>query len=245
MENAKTEQSPGLPAKTLTAQVKSLIQLLQGFAVADARAAIWPALKNFAGRYGFDRLSVFQHETAESFAGAAVLYSDVEPTLLDQYRRGSEDHPVVAHALRANEPIARSEVNGIGAHPKLYPVETLIVPIADGETGRGWAVLGGDAPDLSPLARSMVHVATETAFDRAQVLTTAESAAPPAGLLSPRETAILSWAAAGRTDAEIGGLLRISARTVRFHTDNAKRKLRVTTRIQAVTEALRLGLIKL
>jgi len=30
-----------------------------------------------------------------------------------------------------------------------------------------------------------------------------------------------------------------------LHTDNAKRKLRVTTRIQAVTEAVRLGLIKL
>jgi DNA-binding CsgD family transcriptional regulator len=243
LEHAKKQESQGLAAKTLTAQVKALVQLLQGFAVADARAAIWPALKKFAGHYGFDRLSVFQHVGAESFAGAAVLYSDVEAAVLDQYRRAGEPHLAVAHALRANEPIARSEMSEAVAHPKLYPVETLIVPVADGESGRGWAVLGGDAPDLSPLARSLVHVATETAFDRAQALTSPAAAQP--SLLSPRETAILSWAAAGRTDSEIGKELGISARTVRFHTDNAKRKLRVATRIQAVTEALRLGLIKL
>jgi DNA-binding CsgD family transcriptional regulator len=94
------------------------------------------------------------------------------------------------------------------------------------------------------MAKSLIQVATESAFDRAQTLPSVDGI-PVAGLLSPREAAILRWAAAGKTDAEIGVMLKISARTVRFHTDNAKRKLRVTTRIQAVTEALRLGLIKL
>jgi len=77
------------------------------------------------------------------------------------------------------------------------------VPLADSPAGKGWAVLCGEAPDISPLARSLVHVAAETAFDRALALPSSEGATAVAGLLSPRETAILGWAAAGRTDADI------------------------------------------
>ncbi|MBI1212053.1 MAG: hypothetical protein GC190_11365 [Alphaproteobacteria bacterium] len=126
----------------------------------------------------------------------------------------------------------------------LYPGQNLIVPVPDSDVAKGVAVIAGDNPDTSTIAKSLIQVATETTFDRAQNLPNTDGTASPA-LLSPREVAILGWAAAGKTDAEIGGLLKISARTVRFHTDNAKRKLRVSTRIQAVTEALRLGLIKL
>ena len=63
------------------------------------------------------------------------------------------------------------------------------------------------------------------------------------GLLSPRETECLRWAALGKTDNEIGTILSISPRTARFHVENAKRKLGVATRIQAVTAALRRGMI--
>ena len=108
---------------------------------------------------------------------------------------------------------------------------------------KGLVILAGSKPDGSTVARSLIQVATEITFDRAQSLPSGDKTAG-AALLSPRESSILSFAASGKTDAEIGGLLKISARTVRFHTDNAKRKLRVSTRIQAVTEALRLGLIK-
>ena len=62
-------------------------------------------------------------------------------------------------------------------------------------------------------------------------------------LLSPRETECLRWAALGKTDNEIGTILTISPRTARFHIENAKKKLGVATRIQAVTEALRLRAI--
>ena len=61
--------------------------------------------------------------------------------------------------------------------------------------------------------------------------------------LSKREVECLRWAAAGKTDAEIGRILTISPRTTRFHIENAKKKLGVATRIQAVTEALRLRAI--
>jgi DNA-binding CsgD family transcriptional regulator len=61
--------------------------------------------------------------------------------------------------------------------------------------------------------------------------------------VTPRETQILSWVAAGKSDWAIGQILRISSKTVNFHIENAKRKLGVGTRVQAVVAALREGMI--
>jgi DNA-binding CsgD family transcriptional regulator len=61
--------------------------------------------------------------------------------------------------------------------------------------------------------------------------------------VTPRETQILSWVAAGKSDWAIGQILRISSKTVNFHVENAKRKFGVGTRVQAVVAALREGMI--
>ncbi len=63
--------------------------------------------------------------------------------------------------------------------------------------------------------------------------------------LTRREIQCLKWAAAGKTDAEIGELVRISAPTVRFHMKNAAEKLHVIGRSQAVREAAALGYVGL
>jgi len=61
--------------------------------------------------------------------------------------------------------------------------------------------------------------------------------------LTRREIQCLKWAAAGKTDAEIGELVAISLPTVRFHVTNAARKLRVSGRSQAIQRAATLGYI--
>ncbi len=63
--------------------------------------------------------------------------------------------------------------------------------------------------------------------------------------LTRREIQCLKWAAAGKTDAEIATLVRISAPTVRFHLKNAAEKLHVVGRSQAVREAAALGYVGL
>jgi len=55
--------------------------------------------------------------------------------------------------------------------------------------------------------------------------------------LTRREAEVLSWAARGKTSADIGLLLGVGDRTVDFHMENAMRKLGVSTRIQAVLKA--------
>jgi LuxR family transcriptional regulator, quorum-sensing system regulator SdiA len=61
--------------------------------------------------------------------------------------------------------------------------------------------------------------------------------------VTPRESEVLAWVAAGKSDWAIGRILNISGKTVNFHVENAKRKLGVGTRIQAVIIAVRTGLI--
>jgi DNA-binding CsgD family transcriptional regulator len=65
----------------------------------------------------------------------------------------------------------------------------------------------------------------------------------PAARLTRREIQCLKWAAAGKTDAEIAGIMRISLPTVRFHVNNAARKLDAPGRSQAIRRAAVLGYV--
>jgi DNA-binding response OmpR family regulator len=56
--------------------------------------------------------------------------------------------------------------------------------------------------------------------------------------LNEREIETLTWAARGKTSAEIAIVLGLSKRTVDFHIDNAREKLGVATRTEAVTKAV-------
>jgi DNA-binding CsgD family transcriptional regulator len=62
-------------------------------------------------------------------------------------------------------------------------------------------------------------------------------------LLSPREIECLRWSAAGKSSEEIGIILNLSGHTVTAYLKTAMKKLRVTTRVQAVVTAYRLKLL--
>jgi DNA-binding NarL/FixJ family response regulator len=61
--------------------------------------------------------------------------------------------------------------------------------------------------------------------------------------LSDREIAVLTLVARGKTSTEIAARLGMVKRTVDFHIDNARIKLRAATRTEAVVKATRDGLI--
>jgi len=56
--------------------------------------------------------------------------------------------------------------------------------------------------------------------------------------LTPRQRECLHWVARGKTDWEIGEILKISEATVHTHVEKAKRLYAVPTRLQAVVEAV-------
>jgi DNA-binding CsgD family transcriptional regulator len=69
------------------------------------------------------------------------------------------------------------------------------------------------------------------------------SASPPLrSVLSDREIEVLKWTAEGKTLFEIGIILGISERTVRFHINNSIKKLDTVNRTAAVAKSVLLGL---
>src|SRR6202008_1387781 len=59
-----------------------------------------------------------------------------------------------------------------------------------------------------------------------------------AGVLTAREREVLRWIYLGKSNAEIGAILRISPMTVKNHVQKILRKLDVVNRAQAVGKAL-------
>jgi DNA-binding NarL/FixJ family response regulator len=66
----------------------------------------------------------------------------------------------------------------------------------------------------------------------------------PLTALSPREMEILTLVAKGKSNKEIGAELNISEGTVRVHASNLLSKLHCNGRAQAVSEAIRRGIIE-
>ena len=80
-----------------------------------------------------------------------------------------------------------------------------------------------------------------TAWVQAQIRETTETApVTPAGVgvLTPREQEILRWVYLGKSNGEVGAILKISPLTVKNHVQKILRKLNVVNRTQAVGKAL-------
>lgn len=99
--------------------------------------------------------------------------------------------------------------------------------------------------DLSERARAALHLIAIYAHNavRDSLSGTGNRACQRAKQLSPRQTEILRWIAAGKTNWEIGRILGISERTVEHQASTAAHRLNAVTRAQAVAEALRARII--
>ena len=83
------------------------------------------------------------------------------------------------------------------------------------------------------------HFVGALAFDAAENLRQARSAGSPCGpQLTPRQRDCVVLVAQGKSDWEIGLVLRISESTAHKHIEDAKRRFGVTTRIQLVVRSL-------
>ena len=117
-----------------------------------------------------------------------------------------------------------------------------VVPIY-GVGGEAHAItMAGDSPFADTAACATLYLLSLYAHGRANRLK--RGGKEKAIGLRPRECEVLLWVAAGKSDWEIGEILRIGASTVHKHVESAKRKFGVRTRVQAVVAALRQGHIR-
>jgi LuxR family transcriptional regulator, quorum-sensing system regulator BjaR1 len=118
------------------------------------------------------------------------------------------------------------------------------VPIHYGD-GPGAAVsISGEQPDLGPGVRPAMHLMALYAHHRVRSLI-GHPRNKAGHVLTDREREVLNWAVVGKTDWEIGVILKISERTARAHMANAAKKLHASNRTHTVVEALRSGEVTL
>jgi DNA-binding CsgD family transcriptional regulator len=229
--------------------IEDLSQLIEDVGKASSAATVWPILKTFAEQFGVTHVSVFAAQTSAEIAVGPRLFSDGGIDFGDSHP--SAPNPLIMAALQSRRPVAASELLGhglvLGRWQESFRFiakqgDALAIPIVGNEGVQGLAILSGPIERVSALSRSLLQIGVHLAFKRAMQLQ--DVVAPlPGSNLSARQAECLGWVAQGKTDPEIGIILGVSPRTVRFHLDKAKDKLKVMTRVQAVTKAVKDRLI--
>jgi DNA-binding CsgD family transcriptional regulator len=223
---------------------------------ANAQAVAQQTL-SVAQRLGYHSISLVKKNAGDG--SGEVLYSNGGGGDIEQYRREGmvKNDPLVNRGLTSEFPqsgmeIASSRLSAAERHVLSYVAkaagcaDSLVIPVRRSASTEGVIVFGGLKPDTSPAARAALTILGHVAYGRISELTNGGDAVAdvaPAIKLSPRETEVLGWVAKGKCDSEIAIILSMSERTARFHVANAKAKLDTTSRVQAVTKALELGLI--
>ncbi|MGO9364867.1 MAG: helix-turn-helix transcriptional regulator [Rhodomicrobium sp.] len=216
------------------------------------------ALTSFTSRFGLTSMIAgtkpLLHAVDRGLMKEHILLSAYPPDWLKRYC--SQDYfridPVIlraqsgaasflwAEAASGNlEPSART-MFGEAAEFKLKSGFTVSTITLDGALAV--VSLGGEAAEIPPESRGTISIISAFAISRALELRNRDKRRKLARLTG-REVECLKWAAEGKSDWEIGVILSISEHTVERHMANARTKLGVRTRGQAIATALRLNLI--
>lgn len=124
--------------------------------------------------------------------------------------------------------------------------EGFVVPVWDGKQNFYGVRLLSPETEFDPNARATLHaLATVYVCEGVKLLELADDDLPTNTPLTRRETECLKWVAEGKSDWDISELLGISEATVHAHVENAKKKIGVRSRVQAVVVATVKGWLSL
>ena len=164
-------------------------------------------------------------------------YMTIDPLVLTAQRRAtpcSWSEAMIAFPKDSIEQLIHTErlANGI--------TDGLLVPIHTKMGHAGLVSISAKAALADPAfnALTLMSLVVHNQLSGLQRSDTSELEA-----FTLREIECLTWAAAGKSDAEIAVILELSPKTVNFHIEGAKRRMNAASRTHAVASALRRGLI--
>ncbi len=159
--------------------------------------------------------------------------------------------PVAKMALSQNRPFQWSEAfkklshyakRHRDAHREFGFFEGLAIPVHTGDGPPGCVSLGCEKVDLDSTQRASIELAAIHCYVKLEQLY-GISANKKASALTHRESEILHFVAAGKTNWEIGQILSISEYHVRDCLKNVFKKLNTVSRAHTVATAIRKKLI--
>ncbi len=223
----------------------------------SAREA-WLSFLTFTGNYGFSFGALADLPGSHWRAPDSVLSLTWPKAWQDRYvaKNYMKRDPSVRALTRTREPYTWAEGLAFGNYTRAdrnivfeareYGLHNgLVVPIIGIRTGAAVVTLAGDNNRLTSRERAELHFAAIYVQARVRALSPDKHRVLKIPVLTARERECLEWAAAGKSDWEIGEILTISARTAGAHIERAKQKLGVATRIQAVVIAIQNGAISI
>lgn len=237
------------PRRLLNNELANLIDALDN--TNDART-IKLALQGFARSSGFDAFAFLCVRGTETYAFSNYPEEWQRTYLENGY---SAIDPIVTKAVRTMAPFSWSPEDGKGrgskgrrffAEADTYGIRSgLTIPIRSsfGRTAMLTMASGrarADFAELGDVGRAITAVASVQM--RLNILAARASLAARI-VLSPRESACLSWASRGNTMSEIAQILGISERSVRFYLETAREKLGARNVAHAVRLAVEKNLI--
>jgi DNA-binding CsgD family transcriptional regulator len=213
-----------------------------------ASEAFFTALSPFGATYLQTRLyrRPIAPLTSEAHYAAGGVVKRIAP---ETWRQGTpafdyvcfENNPLL-EAIRGGmtryrfTDFAPREDAGFGAYWEAMGEASIAEAICATSYGRGRTIaslhLGFEDPDLAPDVAMSLQLAGLVLTERLMGF------GPPDDeddvRLTDRERDVLSWIAEGKSDWEMSVILSVSETTVRFHADNARRKLGAVNRAHAV-----------
>lgn len=223
----------------------ALNELMRQLSLAASGEEVGQALLTTAKRFGFTSAIVVDVTQLFNRIGPALIFASAGRAAIEVFdqRHPFMHHPLMLRAQSTERPFLLSSVREeTGASeddwwdrlpPHVRQSDGLIVPVHERGRLAWYAGFTGREPDLGQRTLAVMAAAAHAAYSRFQELLDSDTQLSP---LTPREAECLHWVAQGKTDAETATILNISPRTVRFHVSNAKRRLGVTSRIQAVAK---------
>jgi transcriptional regulator EpsA len=176
-----------------------------------------------------------------AFSDAFLRDTAVAPALLKMWEE-RRYQPVVADGVVGNGSFAR-ELERLGA------TQLLVHGVHDAD-GRAltlftFACRAGAVGSRQSYLLQLLAPALHAAWVRTQLQRTSSvvERASGHGVLTVREQDILKWIYLGKSNFEIGAILKISPLTVKNHVQKILRKLNVVNRTQAIGKALELRIL--
>lgn len=222
---------------------------------ASSSNAAWSDFMTYAGHFGFE---------CGAMADLPAPHENLRATTLswswpEQWRERylEKDYvsvdPTVSALQFTSNPYSWKEALGFQEYGKAERrvfdeasqfgmCDGLVIPITGIRTGTALITITGPATEIPKIQRRALFIVAVTAHQRIRDFVTGPVSTNVV-TLTPRERECVSWAAAGKTDADIADILSISVHTATAHLKNAARKYRVNTRGQVIVHALRNGAI--
>jgi LuxR family quorum sensing-dependent transcriptional regulator len=225
----------------------------------DLQRALTAALEQFGVPYFTLGAMLREGDGAPRFT---TLVRGVTQEWSDHYwdQKAWNFDPAVHQALQRPAPFSWSEIEG-----KRMPKASLklfddirdalkiqggfVIPVHDEQGFSGIVALHHEDPGLTTQVSHALKLIAIYGIERAKELyeaaTGPKRATPAPCPLSARQREILSYAAAGKSEADTGDILGIASSTVRDHLERVRDVLGVRTKTQAVAVAVQRGWIML